>query len=182
LATSHLIPHAKEKFMPQIVCLQPGVDRKLFPDLTLGVAAGRVEAAIWEVPEPTNSWHPPTRVTLLVPVQPQTCGAQSGLKNALCASQSSRANRNMEGHDFHVTAAFGYLPQTMLAHQPGQMLQLSRAELHAPLTMITDTPVVVLFCLGSALLKCCFSLPVTSACILFSWEASSYRREKNPTQ
>ena len=35
----------------------------------------------------------------------------------------------------------------------------------------------VLFCLGSALLKCCLSLPVTSACILFSWEASSYRKE-----
>lgn len=42
-----------------------------------------------------------------------------------------------------------------------------------PWTMITETPVVVLFCLGSALLKCCFSLPVTSACILFSWDASS---------
>lgn len=47
--------------------------------------------------------------------------------------------------------------------------------------MMTDTPVVVLFCLGSALLKCCFSLPVTSACILFSWDASSYREGKKNT-
>lgn len=52
----------------------------------------------------------------------------------------------------------------------------------APLTMMTETPVVVLFCLGSALLKCCFSLPVTSACMLFSWEASSCTKEQHHIQ
>lgn len=62
----------------------------------------------------------------------------------------------------------------MLAGRPARPAPPTAAR--RPLTMITDTPVAVLLCLGSALLKCCFSLPVTSACMLFSWEASSYGR------
>lgn len=81
----------------------------------------------------------------------------------------------MEDSSFHEQNP-DYLTQTTTpAEQPGQMPPTPQAELSIPLTMITETPVVVLFCLGSALLKCCFSLPVTSACILFSWDASSYR-------
>ena len=41
------------------------------------------------------------------------------------------------------------------------------------LTMMTDTPAVVLLCFG-AVLKCVFSLPVTSIFMLFSTTASSY--------
>lgn len=41
------------------------------------------------------------------------------------------------------------------------------------LTMMTDTPAVVLLCLG-AVLKCVFSLPVTSIFMLFPMTASSY--------
>lgn len=40
------------------------------------------------------------------------------------------------------------------------------------LTMITDTPAVVVLCFG-AVLKCVFSLPVTSIFMLFPVTASS---------
>lgn len=40
------------------------------------------------------------------------------------------------------------------------------------LTVRTDTPAVVALCLGSVL-KCVFSLPVTSVLMLFSKSASS---------
>lgn len=84
----------------------------------------------------------------------------------------------MEDTSFHEQNP-GYLVQKETPAQQAGQPQLSEAELCVPLTMITETPVVVLFCLGSALLKCCFSLPVTSACILFSWDASSYGKEPN---
>ena len=47
--------------------------------------------------------------------------------------------------------------------------------------MMTDTPAVVLSCLG-AVLKCVFSLPVTSIFMLFPVTASSYVQTCNEVE
>lgn len=54
-------------------------------------------------------------------------------------------------------------------------------ECFSVLTMMTDTPAVVLSCLG-AVLKCVFSLPVTSIFMLFPMTASSYVQTCNEVE
>lgn len=114
----------------------------------------------------------------LLALGPGAWAAASWMRFPCQADRSEK--RAMEGANFHVREALGYFLSKLQCWLSGQARHSGfPGRVVAPLTMITETPVVVLFCLGSALLKCCFSLPVTSACILFSWEASSCRRNKD---